>query len=339
MTTPAKKTKNRSKPLKDNYDRRIDYLRISITDKCNLKCVYCMPSKGMKYFRENEVLTDEEIVRFISIAHRHGLRKVRITGGEPLVRKNIISLISSIKKIGIRDLSLTTNGIMLSQIAHKLKKAGLDRVNISLDTMDAERYKWITRGGDIDLVWNSIKEAERVGLSPVKINIVPVRGLNDDEILSFASLSLEKDYHIRFIEFMPAVCNGMWEKEKCVPSSEVLEKISGLGKLEQLKFRGKGPSRNYRLKGAAGIIGVISPLSDHFCGFCNRLRLTANGKIRPCLFSKEVFDIITPLRNGASDEEIEKLFCQAVSSKPQGHSLNKNIEATRYIKTMSKIGG
>ena len=138
---------------------------------------------------------------------------------------------------------------------------------------------------------------------------------------------------------MPAVCSGMWEKEKCVPSSEVLEKISGLGKLEQLKFRGKGPSRNYRLKGAAGIIGVISPLSDHFCGFCNRLRLTANGKIRPCLFSKDVIDIIHPLRNGASDEEIEKLFCQAVSSKPEGHSLNKNIEATRYIKTMYKIEG
>ena len=335
----SNKTKKSSEPLKDNYNRQIDYLRISITDKCNLKCVYCMPSTGMKYFRESEVLTDEEIIRFVRIARKHGLRKVRITGGEPLVRKNIINLITSLKETGIHDLSLTTNGIMLSKMAEDLKKAGLNRVNISLDTMYAEKYKGITRGGDIDLVWDSIREAERVGLSPVKINIVPVRGLNDDEILSFASLTFENNYHIRFIEFMPAVCNGGWKKEKCVASSEILEKISVLGKIEQLKFRGKGPSRNYRIKGAAGIIGLISPLSDHFCGFCNRLRLTANGKIRPCLFSKEVIDIKTPMRNGATDKEIEELFCLSVRSKPQGHSLNKNISASNHIKSMSKIGG
>ena len=162
MSKQSNKTKKSSQPIKDNYDRRIDYLRISITDKCNLKCVYCMPSKGPKYFKESDVLTDEEIIKFIHVAHKHGLRKVRITGGEPLMRKNIISLISSIKKTGIRDLSLTTNGIKLSRLAGKLKKARLDRVNISLDTMDAERYKGITRGGDINLVWKSIKEAEKV---------------------------------------------------------------------------------------------------------------------------------------------------------------------------------
>ncbi len=333
------KTEDSSEPIKDKYDRQIDYLRISITDKCNLKCVYCMPSKGMKYFREDEVLTDEEIIRFVRIARKHGVRKIRITGGEPLVKKNIIDLITSLKETGIHDLSLTTNGIMLSKMAEDLKKAGLNRVNISLDTMYAEKYKGITRGGNIDLVWDSIREAERVGLSPVKINMVPVRGLNDDEIPSFASLTLENNYHIRFIEFMPAVCNGGWEKEKSVASSEILEKISGLGKIEQLKFRGKGPSRNYRIKGAAGIIGLISPLSDHFCGFCNRLRLTANGKIRPCLFSKEVIDIKTPMRNGATDEEIDELFCHSVRSKPQGHTLNKDISTSNHIRSMSKIGG
>ncbi|GBD95980.1 cyclic pyranopterin monophosphate synthase [bacterium BMS3Abin06] len=332
-------TKTKNQPIKDSYNRRIDYLRISITDKCNLKCVYCMPSKGLKYFKEAEILTDEEIVRFIRIARNHGLRKVRITGGEPLMRKNIISLVSSIKETGIRDLSLTTNGITLSKIAGDLKAAGLDRVNISLDTLEAARYKTITKGGDINLVRESIKEAERAGLTPVKINVVPIRGINEDEILAFASLTFKENYHIRFIEFMPATRNGIWRKKRCVNSEEVLEKISTLGKLESFEFRGRGPSRNYRLKGAAGIIGIISPLSDHFCGFCNRLRLTADGKIRPCLFSREEIDIKTPMRNNATDEDIDKLFQHSIKVKPRRHLLNENTASTRIIKTMSKIGG
>ena len=328
-----------TEPLKDSFNRRIDYLRISITDKCNLKCVYCMPSKGLKYFNNADLLTDDEIVRFIRIAHNNGLRKVRITGGEPLVRQNIIKLVSAIKDIGIYDLSLTTNGIMLSGLAGKLKQAGLDRVNISLDTLDAGRYREITKGGDIERVHESIKESERVGLTPVKINIVPIRGMNDDEILSFASLTLEKNYHIRFIEFMPATCNGIWSRGRCVSSAEVLEKISGLGPLEAFEFRGRGPSRNFRLKGAVGVIGLISPLSDHFCGFCNRLRLTADGKIRPCLFSREEVDIRTPMRSGATDEEINGLFLRAVKVKPQRHLLNESVEAASHLKAMSKIGG
>jgi cyclic pyranopterin phosphate synthase len=325
--------------MKDTYKRQIDYLRISITDKCNLKCLYCMPSKGPRYFKNSDVLTDEEIVRFVGIAHKQGLKKVRITGGEPLVRKNIIGLVSSIKEIGIPDLSLTTNGIKLSGLAEDLKKAGLDRVNISLDTLDAERYKSIAKGGDINLVWKSIREAERVGLSPVKINVVPIRGLNDDEIASFAALTFEHNYHIRFIEFMPATCNGIWKKNKCVSSEEAMKTISNLGALEHFEFKGKGPSRNYRIKGAAGVVGFISPLSDHFCGFCNRLRLTADGKIRPCLFSDIKIDIKTPLRNGASDEVIEQLFLEAVKVKPQRHRINEDITSAKHLKTMSKIGG
>jgi cyclic pyranopterin phosphate synthase len=329
----------RTKPIKDSYNRRIDYLRVSITDKCNLKCVYCMPSKGLKYFKESEVLTDEEIVRFVRIARRHGLRKVRITGGEPLVRKNIIQLVSSLKKTGIHDLSLTTNGMLLSRLAGDLKQAGLDRVNISLDTMDATVYREITKEGDIKRVWESIREAERVNLTPVKINVVPIRGLNDSEISSFASLTFENNYHIRFIEFMPANCNGIWAKDKCVSSAEILQQISGLGNLERLTFKGKGPSRNFRFKGAAGVIGIISPLSDHFCGYCNRLRLTADGKIRPCLFSEDEINIKTPMRQGASDDDIEILFLRAVKIKPQRHLLNEDPSSGGHLKTMSKIGG
>lgn len=298
-----------------------------------------MPSGDPDFFKETEVLTDDEIIRFVRIARKHGLRKVRITGGEPLMRKNITGLSSSIKKTGIQDLSITTNGIKLAQIAGELKSAGLDRVNISLDTLDAGRYRSITNGGDINLVWKSVKEAEKAGLTPVKINVVPIQGINDDEILPFARLTFENDYHIRFIEFMPATCNGMWKKEKCISSEDVLKKISTLGSLEHLKFRGKGPSRNYRLKGARGVIGVISPISDHFCNFCNRLRLTADGKIRPCLFSKEKIDIKTHMRNGATDGEIEDLLREAVKIKPRGHQINENKDSLRIIKTMSKIGG
>ena len=184
---------NKIKSVTDPFNRRIDYLRISITDKCNLKCIYCGSSKGLKHFNSSEIMTGEEIARFVRIAHKHGLRKVRITGGEPLLRKDITGLISHIKELGINNLSLTTNGTMLAELAGDLKKAGLDRVNISLDTLDAGKYRKITKGGDIDHVREALREAERIGLSPVKINVVPIRGINDDEILSFASLTIEKD--------------------------------------------------------------------------------------------------------------------------------------------------
>lgn len=331
-------TENKITSIKDSYNRRIDYLRISITDRCNLKCFYCRPSKHIKYYDRGEVLSDDEIVRIVRIAHKHGLRKVRLTGGEPLVRKNILHLISSIKETGIHELSLTTNGIKLSKCVKGLKKAGLDRVNISLDTLDAAKYKKITSGGDIDLVLKSISAAEEAGLTPVKINMVPIRGLNDDEILSFAALTFTHNYHIRFIEFMPANCSKVWKKNKCMKSSEVLERVSSLGRLDSFEFRGLGPSRNFMLKGAAGVIGIISPISDHFCAHCNRLRLTAVGKIRPCLFSNKEIDLKTPMRNSASDTDIEDLFLHAIKVKPRGHEINSTGYADQ-IETMSKIGG
>lgn len=322
----------------DRYNRQIDYLRISVTDKCNLRCVYCMPDTKLRPFRKHDILTYEEMLRFVRIVARHGLRKVRITGGEPLIRKNLNMFISGLRQTGIPDLSLTTNGILLAGLAPSLKTAGLGRVNISLDTMNPDRYRGITRGGDIKRVWHAIREAERAGLTPIKINVVPIRGLNDDEIVSFASLTFENDYHIRFIEFMPAASNGIWKKELCISSKEVMDKVTSLGEIQRIEFRGRGPSRNYRIKGAKGIIGVISPISDHFCSFCNRLRLTADGKLRPCLFSDVTLDIKTPMRAGASDGDLEAIFFEAISIKPQRHRLNEGA-APQTIESMSKIGG
>lgn len=325
--------------MQDSFERQIDYLRISITDRCNLKCIYCVPDRRPEYFEKLEILTGDEIIRFVRIAHKHGLMKVRITGGEPLIRNDMISIVSEIKKIGISDLSMTTNGIKLADKAAELKRAGLDRVNISLDTLDADRYSTMTCGGNIQHVWEAISEAERAGLNPIKINVVPIRGVNDDEMLKFASLTFDKNYHIRFIELMPLSRNRRCKQEACVKKSELIEKVSVLGELILLEFKGKGPSRNYRLKGAKGIIGFISPISDCFCDYCNRLRLTANGRIRPCLFSDIEVDIITPMRNGISDEGLEALFLRAVAVKPYGHYFSKDNRPFSVPASMSKIGG
>lgn len=326
--------------MKDPFKRHIDYLRVSITDRCNLKCIYCIPEKGLKHFNQKDILTTNEIIRFISIAHKHGLRKVRLTGGEPLMRHDIVSLISLIREIGIQDLSMTTNGLLLTEQAGALKNAGLRRVNISLNTLNAKKYKAITHGGDIHCVWKAVREAETAGLYPIKINVVPIRGMNDDEILEFASLTFEKDYHIRFIEFMPIGPNK-WSEDVCVKKQELMEKISGLGKLNLLEFKGGGPSRNYRIEGAKGVIGFISPISDCFCEHCNRLRLTAHGKILPCLFSDIEIDIKTPLREGISDRDIEALLVHAVSVKPERHPLGMKEGALTpsFIPSMSSIGG
>jgi cyclic pyranopterin phosphate synthase len=325
-------------PLTDSFNRQIDYLRISITDRCNLKCIYCMPEKRLKHFAQADILTGEEIIRIVRIAGKYGVRKVRLTGGEPLLRGDIIQLISGIKGAGIRDVSITTNGQRLADVAGALKKAGLDRVNISLDTLQEKRYREITRGGELHRVWEAITEAEQVGLSPVKINMVPVRGVNDDEIAGFAALTLNKDVHVRFIEFMPIGNSGSWKPDAYLSKDEIMERVAPAGKLVRLPFKGGGPSRNYRIEGAPGMIGFISAISDCFCASCNRLRLTAIGKLRPCLFSEGVVDIKTPIRNGASDEELEILYRHAVLSKPASHAL-QNGSNPPILSPMSQIGG
>ena len=322
---------------KDRFKREIDYLRISITDKCNLGCTYCMPHMKPKTFKAGEVLTGEEVLRIVRVARDFGVHKVRLTGGEPLLRDDIFELVRGIKAAGVPDLSLTTNGMFLKERAASLKEAGLDRLNVSLDTMRPDRFKEITGGGELERVLAGIDEAERVGLSPIKLNIVPIRGLNDDEVVEFAQMTVERPVHVRFIELMPS--RRDWDDKKCVKSAEVKERIEAeLGKLEKRQFKGKGPSRNFTLPGAKGIIGFISAVSHSFCYDCNRMRVTAVGKIRPCLFNKTEIDLLAPMREGADDAEISRLFQLALDTKPEGNYLNKP-EDNKSIDSMSSIGG
>ena len=289
-------------PLTDSFARVIDYLRISITDKCNLRCIYCMPPDGVAPAQHTDILTYEEIISIVETAARLGVRKVRLTGGEPLIRKNLAFLVSSLKRIqGIEDLSLTTNGLLLEQYAERLAKAGLDRVNISIDSFRPERYREITRGGNLAAVMRGVQAAELAGLRPVKINMVPVRGMNEDEILDFARITLDSEYHVRFIECMPSGSADFWTPEKYMTTDEIKEIIRILGSLTPVRVRKNGPSKYYRLKGAKGVIGFISALTHHFCGDCNRLRLTSDGKLRPCLFSETEIDLRAAIRSGASD--------------------------------------
>lgn len=332
--------------LKDSYQRTIDYLRISITDRCNLRCVYCMPSEDLIPIEHKETLRYEEIVRVIRIAVGIGVRKVRITGGEPLVRKDVDYLIATIRNIdGIKDLSLTTNGILLSKYADKLVEAGLERINISLDSLRPDRYEQITRGGDLNLVLRGIEAAEKAGLKPIKINMVPIRGLNSDEIEEFAKITLKFPYQIRFIEFMPFGTEGLWSSEKFISSDEIKSIVEGIGPLTPVKLKRAGPARYFHFEGAPGVIGFISPISNHFCGECNRLRLTADGKLRPCLFSETEIDLKPALRGGAPDDEIKRLFELSIEVKPESHHI-QNAELWSLMKKrehcrrpMSRIGG
>ncbi|MBI5101646.1 MAG: GTP 3',8-cyclase MoaA [Nitrospirae bacterium] len=310
--------------MEDNFFRVIDYLRLSVTDRCNLRCVYCMPASGLQPFDHSDILSYEEIIRIVRVAARLGVRKVRITGGEPLTRKNLSFLVSSLKKIeGIEDLSMTTNGILLDKYAQELSAAGLDRVNISLDSFNPDRYRQITRGGDLSDVLRGIEAAEKAGLRPLKINMVPLRGVNDDEIEQFARMTLGSEYHFRFIEFMPSGVIDTWEPGKYITTEEMKEIIGKkIGPLTPVKLRKNGPSKYFRLQGAKGVIGFISALSHHFCGECNRLRLTSEGKLRPCLFSETEIDLRSPLRTGADDAEIERLLRLSIAVKPEGHNIN-----------------
>jgi GTP 3',8-cyclase len=338
--------------LKDTYDRTIDYIRISVTDRCNLRCLYCMPPGGLKPLDHRDILRYEEIARFLRVAVHTGVRKIRITGGEPLMRKNITGLIKMIKSIeGIRQLSLTTNGILLERYAEELADAGLDRVNVSLDSLKPERYREITRGGDLDAVLKGIESAERAGLTPIKINMIPIRGLNDDEIEEFAKITLTSPYQVRYIEFMPFVSGDIWNREKFISTEDIRSRVERLGTLIPAKMKKSGPAEYFKFEGAAGVIGFISPISNHFCRECNRLRLTADGKLRPCLFSETEIDIKSALRSNGPDAEIKRLIELSISAKPRGHSMRiedvfpsqdcspMNMIQNRQRRPMSRIGG
>jgi cyclic pyranopterin phosphate synthase len=316
------------KLLRDPLNRRIDYIRVSVTESCNLRCIYCIP-EGRSCFRRTGMLSEGQILGFLKVALRHGLKKVRLTGGEPLLRSDIIRIVAGLKEMGVADISLTTNGLLLPEFAVPLAKAGLGRVNISLDSFDPVRYKEITRGGDIKAVFRAIEEAEKAGLSPLKINMVPIRGFNENEIGSFASYTIDNPHHVRFIELMP-LKRGLWSEENRVPADEILGKITELGR-RLIPLGEQGSARNYRLDGARGVIGLISPMSNHFCASCNRLRLTARGFLRGCLFSGKEIDI----KQARSEGELEELLLLAVRTKPAGRDPGARIPA----RSMSQLGG
>jgi len=326
-------------PVRDTHGRVIDYMRVSVTDRCNLRCVYCTPSEHLHLIDRAELLSYEEITRVVSLAAGMGIRKVRVTGGEPLVRKDLPRLIGTLATIpGIQDLSLTTNGLLLGRFAASLAEAGLGRVNVSLDSLNPERFREMTGGGRIEKVLDGLAAADRTGLHPVKINVVVMRGVNDEEMQDFARLTLGTPYHVRFIEWMPIGSVDRWQSENCVRLEEIRAAVSGVAPLLPLSIGAGGPAKYFRFQNAAGAIGFISPISQHFCDSCNRLRLTSEGKLRPCLFNDREIDLRAPLRNGASDTEIADILRSAVQMKPLRYP--EDVPSGRCrLKPMSKIGG
>jgi len=309
--------------LSDSFQRPINYLRISVTDRCNLRCIYCMPSDGIYLLPHQDILTYEEIYTIVKAAAELGINKVRITGGEPLVRSGVPKLIEMLAHIdAIDDISLTTNGTLLGRYAAELKSAGLRRVNISLDTLKQDKFKFITRTtNNLDDVLEGIEVAKSVGLNPVKLNMVVMSGVNDDELLDFAAKTVNEGWHVRFIEFMP-VTSQSTITSPFLSVSDMRKRLEQLGELEPcLPSVGNGPAKYFRLPQAKGTIGFITPVSEHFCFHCNRLRLTADGKLRPCLLSEDEIDLKQPLRNGISLAGLKLLIEEAVAKKPLQHHL------------------
>ena len=328
--------------LIDPFKRTINYLRISITDRCNLRCIYCMPPEGVVSLAHDAILSYEEIARIVAVAAGEGIQKVRITGGEPLVRKGVVDLIGLLSKVkGIEDLSITTNGILLSEYAQPLFDAGLMRINVSMDSLRPQLFKEITRGGDLSLVLKGIEKAEAVGLNPIKLNVVAMKGFNDSEVIDFARLTLSHDYHIRFIEFMPVGHDNGWNRDSYLSGEHIKQIIDRHYKLQSIVRAGQGtqgPADLFRIDGARGVIGFINAISNHFCSSCNRLRLTADGKLRPCLFSDSEFDVRYTMRQGGSNDDLKALLHAALSAKPKKHALFEP-SFRKCVRDMVSIGG
>lgn len=326
--------------LLDPFRRKINYLRISITDRCNLRCRYCMPEQGVPLIPHGEILTYEEILRIVHVFAMEGISKVRLTGGEPLVRKGIVDFVSSLSQIKeIKDLSLTTNGILLREFAQDLKNAGLKRINVSLDSLKKEKFYQITRKDNFERVWAGIEESLRVGLSPIKINMVAIKGLNDDEIESFAQLTLALPLVVRYIEYMPSNNGEDWRESNILTIPQIKNRLDKMGNFIPIPSdRWDGPAKRFRMEGALGEIGLIGAVSSHFCDDCNRLRLTPDGKIRTCLFSDEEIDVKELIRNGGSDRDLKDQLLVALMKKPERHSINKH-QFKKCQRNMSAIGG
>ncbi len=325
--------------LVDKYNRHLNYLRISITDRCNLRCLYCAPGGLVPKLDHEEILRYEEILRIVRIGVGLGISKVRLTGGEPLMRAGVYEFIRELTSVdGLSDISLTTNGVMLHENIEKIESAGIKRINISLDTLNRKKYKYITGYDRFNQVWAGIEKAYAHGFDPIKLNVVALKGYNDDEFVDLARLSMTYPFHIRFIEYMP-IGNALMKSDDYILAPDIQSRLSVLGDLVPVdRKRMDGPAKRYRLKGARGEIGFIPAMSRHFCHTCNRLRLTANGQLRPCLLSDKQLDIRGPLRNGCSDDELKAVFLRAVQYKNKSHHFAPG-GPFRVHDSMSGIGG
>ncbi len=323
----------------DAYGRQMSYLRISLTDRCNFRCVYCMPAIGMQFQPRDELLTDDELLRAVGLCARIGFTKLRLTGGEPTIRPHLVELVRAMKSFpGIEEISMTTNALLLSRNAEELKMAGLDRINVSLDTLDPDRFKLMTRGGRLDLVWAGLEAADAAGLTPIKINSVILRGQNDHEVGDLAALTLERDWQMRFLEMMPMEGVGTVYDESLVTSAETRRRLEDrFGPLEAIETPPGDPARVWKIPGARGTVGFISPISAPFCADCNRVRLTADGKLRLCLLRNDEVELRELIRSGATDDQLERQLRQGIWRKPWGHGI---AEGDRNIgRGMSQIGG
>lgn len=326
--------------LKDSFGRIINNLRISVTDRCNFRCRYCMPEEGLSWLKRDELLTFEEITRLVKILANLGVSKLRLTGGEPLLRKELSVLVAMLSRIpGIHDIALTTNGFFLAEQANDLVSAGLTRINVSMDSMDPQIFSTMVRRDYLHNVLEGLEIVERLSLRPIKVNVVLIRGINDHEIESFARLAHTKPFVIRFIEFMPIGADDGWSIDKVIPSHEIIERINAMGnKLVPVEYHGSQPADRYRFSDGMGEIGFISSVSEPFCSSCNRIRITSDGKLRTCLFSLHETDLKKSIRNNVSDEMIQEQILVAVQSKEEGHLINRpGFE--RPQRTMSQIGG
>ncbi|MBX5448490.1 GTP 3',8-cyclase MoaA [Thermogemmatispora sp.] len=328
-------------PLVDSYGRRIRNLRISITDKCNFRCTYCMPAEGLPWLKKAEILTYEEIERLARLAVRMGIEQIRLTGGEPLVRRDVPELVRKLRQIeGLRSLSLTTNGVLLKQLAGPLAEAGLTRINVSLDSLVREKFARLTRRDQLERVLEGLEELEKYpSIRPIKINAVAMRGFTEEEVLDFVRLARRKGYVVRWIEFMPLDADQIWRKEDILTGAEIKAIIEAeYGPLVPIQGDPSETARRYTFSDGIGEVGFINPVSEPFCSTCDRIRLTADGQLRTCLFATEETDLRTPLRSGASDEELMAIIRRAVWHKELKHYIG-DTRFKRANRTMSMIGG
>jgi cyclic pyranopterin phosphate synthase len=326
--------------MRDTFGRRVEYLRISVTDKCNLRCVYCMPPEGLPWLGRAEILTYEEIGRVVEVMAGMGLRRVRLTGGEPLVRRDLTRLVEILAAIpGIDDIALSTNAVLLAPLAAALRSAGVTRVNVSLDSLRADRIDAISRrAGAHREILGGLDAAEQAGFAPIKVNAVIMRGRNDDEIEDFARITLERPWHVRFIEVMPVGDNLDISAREFVPALEMLERLRRIGELEPVTGpAGNGPATYFQYPGAKGTVGVITPMSHNYCDRCNRMRLTADGRLRPCLFGDIATDLRAALRDG---RPLEPLIAETLLIKPERHNLVQGSAAgSGGLRALSQVGG